>query len=73
MVTTIQIHEKVKEELDFLKKERESYEDVIENLINLNEIKKRKNKELLIEGYEEMSKDSLKTTKEWEKTDLDWD
>lgn len=32
-----------------------------------------KDKQLLIEGYKEMTKDSLKTTEEWEKADLDWD
>lgn len=38
--------------------------------------KQRKiNKKLLIKGYKEMAKDSLKVTKEWESTDskLDWE
>ena len=35
---------------------------------------KRKQKELLIEGYKEMAEESLKITKKWEATDskLDW-
>lgn len=73
MITTIQVHEKVKQELDLLKRDRDSYEDVIERIIKINEVERRKDKQLLIEGYKEMAKDSLKATEEWEKADLDWD
>ena len=72
MATSIQIHEMVKQELDFLKQERESYEDVIVRLIDNTEIKKRKDKQLLIKGYKEMANYSLKVTKEWEKAEFEW-
>lgn len=73
MITTIQIHEKVKNELDKLKQNKESYEEVILKLMEKVEIEKRKNKELLIEGYKEMAKDSLEINEEWSNADKDWD
>jgi len=74
MVTTIQVHEKVKQELDTLKKsKRESYEDIILRLINSAEKQKRTQVELLIDGYKEMTKENLDIEKEWSKTDIDWD
>ena len=74
MITTIQIHEKVKKALDKLKdKENKTYEDVILDLMGKAEIEKRKNKEFLIEGCKEMAEDSLKITEEWEYADKDWD
>ena len=73
MITTIQIHEKVKKELDKIKEEKESYEEVILKLMEKVEIEKRKNKELLIEGYKEMAEDSLKINEEWSNADVDWD
>ncbi len=75
MITTIQIHKKVKDELDTLKTENESYEEIILNLMKSVEKQKRQEKTLLIEGCKEMAKDNLKMTKEWETTDakLDWE
>ena len=73
MITTIQIHEKVKKELDKIKEEKESYEEVILKLMEKVEMEKRKNKELLIEGYKEMAEDSLKINEEWSNADVDWD
>ena len=73
MITTIQIHEKVKIALDRLKEDKESYEEVILKLMEKAEIEKRKKKELLIEGYKEMAEESLKITKEFEAIDdYDW-
>jgi len=73
MVTTIQLQEQVKSELDRLKEEpRETYEDVIRRLIKTIEIQKRKNCQLLIEGCKEMAEDSLKICKEWEAADAEW-
>lgn len=66
MVTSIQIHEKVKKELDYLKQERESYEQVIERLIERFEKQKRTDKNLLIESCKVMAEESLKITKEFE-------
>jgi len=76
MITTIQIHKNIKNELDRLKETKnETYEDVILELMKIAEQKKRKQTELLIEGCKEMAKDSLRITKEWENTDrtLDWE
>lgn len=76
MITTIQIHENIKNELEKFKiSDKETYEDVIKNLIKEVEKNKRNNKELMIEGYKEMAEESLKITQEWETTDLslDWE
>jgi len=67
MITTIQIHEKVRKALDGLKDQKnKTYEEVILELMDKAEIEKRKNKKLLIEGYKEMAEESLKITKEFE-------
>ena len=73
MITTIQIHEKVKQELDTFKKNKESYEQVISKLLELVEKQKGSHDGLLIEGYKEMAEESLKVTKEWSKTEKVWD
>jgi len=75
-ITTIQIHEDVKEELaQFKEKSNESYEEIILKLIKHIEKEKRQKRDLMIEGCKEMAEDSLKITKEWEATDsrLDWE
>lgn len=66
MVTTIQIKEEVKEELDKLKTNKETYEEVILNLMEIAEKYKREQEQLLIEGCKEMAEESLKITKEFE-------
>ncbi len=74
MITTIQVHEEVKKELENLKESnKESYEDVILRLVYEAEKKKRYDKKLMIEGCKAMAKDSLKIVKEWEPTELGWD
>ncbi len=71
MVTSIQIHEKVKQELNTLKKSnRESYEDIILRLINLAEKQRRIQIKLLVEGYKEIAEENLNIEKEWSKIDL---
>jgi len=72
-VTTIQIHENVKSELDKLKKGKESYEDVIQKLIEYIERRKKEERSLMIEGYKEKAKDDLRIAKEWATTELDWE
>jgi len=61
--------------LDLIKNKMESYEDVINRLLELENKQKTMNKKLLIEGYKKMAKESLRITKEWEETDkeLDWE
>jgi predicted CopG family antitoxin len=75
MVTTIQLNENVKNALDRLKSNKETYEEVILNLMQIAEKQKREQKQLLIEGYKEMAEESLKITKEFEaiEEDFDWE
>lgn len=75
MITTIQVHENVKNELDRLKEGKQTYEEVILNIIKLIEQQKRMQKDLIIEGYKEMAQESLKITKEFEaiEGELDWE
>ena len=58
MITTIQLRENVKNELDKLKTNKETYEEVILYLMKTLEQNKRQKKELLIEGCKEMAKES---------------
>ena len=66
MVTTIQLNENIKQELDKRKFGKETYEDVIVNLMKLAEEHKRKQKELLIESCRVMAEENLRITKEFE-------
>ncbi len=66
MVTTIQLNEDVKMNLDRLKVGKETYEQVILNLMEIAEKCKREQEELLIEGCKEMAGEDLKIAKEWE-------
>ena len=66
MVTTIQLNENVKSALDRLKSNKETYEQVILNLMKIAEKNKREQEELLIEGCKEMYGDMLNMAKEWE-------
>ena len=71
MVTTIQLNENVKNALDRMKSNKETYEEVILNLMKIAEKNKREQEQLLIEGCKEMYDDMLKITKEWEGTLMD--
>lgn len=71
MVTTIQLNEDVKKQLDRLKTGRETYEEIILNLMKIAEECKMKQEELLIEGCKEMYNDMLEISKEWEGTLMD--
>ena len=66
MVTTIQLNENVKNALDRMKSNKETYEQVIVNLMKTAEKCKREQEQLLIEGCKEMAEESLKITKEFE-------
>ncbi len=71
-ISTIQIRDYVKKQLELLKeKQGQSYEDVIVKLIHESDEKKKKRKDLLIEGCKEMYNDMLEITKEWESTDAE--
>ena len=71
MVTTIQLNENVKKALDRIKSNKETYEEVIVNLMKFAEEHRRKQENLLIEGCKEMYDDMLKIAKEWEGTLMD--
>lgn len=74
MVTTIQLRENVKDELDRLKESgKETYEEVILNLVKTAEQCKRGQKAVLVDGYKEMAKESLSISKEWSAADKDWE
>ena len=75
MITTIQIHRNVKDELNLFRKNSETYEEVIVRLLESEKSKRRMDKKLLIEGCKEMAEESLRITKEWESVDseLDWE
>lgn len=74
MVTTIQLHENVKRELDRLKEFRsDTYENVILGLLKSCEQHKRQQKDLLAEGYREMAEASERLSKEWSSADKDWE
>jgi predicted CopG family antitoxin len=66
MVTTIQLNETVKNQLDKLKKDRETYEEVIINLVRLGDKINRRQESLLIEGCREMASENLRITKQFE-------
>jgi predicted CopG family antitoxin len=75
MVTTIQLSENVKSSLDRLKSKKETYEDVIVNLMRCAEENKKEQEQLLIEGCKEMAEDMIRINKEWEvvDADIDWE
>ena len=75
MVTTIQLNENVKSILDRLKTNKETYENVILNLINSAEKNKLEQEQLLIEGCKEMAEEDLKIAKEFEAIEdfRDWE
>lgn len=66
MATTIQLSENAKKSLDSLKSGRETYEDVILQLMKFVEESKRKKEDLIIEGCNAMADENLKITKEFE-------
>ena len=75
MITTIQLDKCVKKELDRLKSARETYEEVIIELIKIAEQCKRNQEQLLIEGCKEMAEESLKIAREFEAIEnlRDWE
>ncbi len=74
MITSIQIRDDVKKALSrFKQRDNESYEEVIINLIHQINNYKKQQETLLIEGYKEMSDESLKISKEFDKIDEDTD
>ena len=74
MITTIQLNQKVKRGLDRMKETgKETYEEVIVKMMDELDKQKRKQRDLIIEGYKEMAEETLKMTKEFEKIEEDFD
>lgn len=78
MITTIQIDSGVKNELNRFKRTgKESYEQIILEMIREINTQKRRQKELLIEGCKEMAEDSLRICEEFKYADAEieceWD
>ena len=75
MITTIQINSEVKNAMDKMKSGKETYEQLILNLMYSAEKQKKEQEKLLIEGYKEMAEESLKITKEFEAIEdlSDWE
>lgn len=72
MVSTIQISNNTKNILSSLKEvPKQTYEEIIINLIRIVEGQKRKQEELLIEECREMSETNLKLSEEWTQTSMD--
>lgn len=73
MVTTIQLNECVKQELEHFKtSKQDTYEMVIKYLVKTARECKRANKQLLVQGYKEMASESLKVSKDWDSADASW-
>ena len=67
MVKVIELSEAVKKQLDKMKESnKETYEEIILGLIKFADKIRRKRKELLIEGYEEIASENLRISKEFE-------
>lgn len=72
MITTIQLDESTKNSLSKLRNSsKETYEDVIINLIKISGMQKMKNEKLLIQECKEMREENLKVSKEWDKALMD--
>jgi len=75
MITTIQLNENVKDALDRLKFNKETYEEIIVKMINRIDKDERNHIELMIEGAKETAEESLRITREFEliEDDFDWE
>ncbi len=66
MITTIQLNDQTKDSLSKIKQQGETYEALIIRMMQLLELKKREQEELLIEGCKVMAEEDLKIAKEFE-------
>ena len=75
MVTTIQLNETVKRDLDRFRNGKETYESIILGLMKMVESYKINQEQLMKEGYEEMAEENLKIEKEFELVEdsRDWE
>ena len=68
MITTIQINSELKEQLRSLKKENQTFEDIIRFLINERETNKTKNIQLIREEAEKLREVNKEISSELEDT-----
>lgn len=68
-ITTIKLQKKTKSELDKMKQNKETYDQIIQRLVE--EGKKKSRKKELIEGYSQIGKEELKEMEEWEAVALE--
>ena len=66
MITTIQLKDETKNSLSQIKQQGETYEALIIRMMQLLELKRRNQEELLIEGCKAMAEEDLKIAKEFE-------
>ena len=66
MITTIQLNDQTKNSLSQIKQQGETYEALIIRMMQLLELKRRNQEELLIEGCKAMAEEDLKIAKEFE-------
>jgi len=67
MITTIQLNENVKRALDRFKTKKETYEQVIVNLMKSFENSKKERENLLIESCKAMADENLNITNTFER------
>lgn len=67
--TTIKLHTKTKRDLDDLRNETESYEQVVERLIST--VRRKNLRKELKEGYLAMAEVDREIAKEWEAVDAE--
>lgn len=71
MITTIQLDDSVKRELDRVRENKETYEQIIVALLRFADEQKRKQEELLIEGCKVMAEENLKILEEFKYADAE--
>lgn len=75
MVTSIQLNETVKKDLDRFRNGKETYESIILGLMKMVKNYRISQEQLMKEGYEEMAEENLKIEKEFERVEdsRDWE
>lgn len=66
MITTIQLNDNVKRALDRIKTSKETYEEIILNLMRIAEKFQREQENLLIEGCKVMAEENIKIARDFE-------
>lgn len=63
MITTVKIHERTKNQLDKLRQDNQTYDEIISSLIA--QLRKKRLVQELIECYQSEEKRTIKTLEEW--------